>query len=297
MTASIRFENLWKTYGRTVAVAGLSFEVNPGEVVALLGRNGAGKTTAIKILTGQLMGTYGSAHLCGHNSWNLAPNCRERVGYMAEGNHLDSWSTVSEMERFTSTFYPRWNRAGVSKLINHFGLPLKHQVGRLSNGERAQLALTLALGADPDVLILDDPMLGLDAVVRHEFFEMMAAVLTSRDRAVLFTSHILDDVERVADRVVIIKEGRALLNMRLDALRERIRRYHVRMPDEREIPESLSGVLTLTREGRGWSIVAHSADALRDLNPESIECEALSLEEIFVALTASSRIHVPVPVP
>lgn len=296
MTAPIRFENLWKVYGRKVAVAGLSFEVRPGEVVALLGRNGAGKTSAIKILTGQMRATHGDAFLCGKNSWGLPPNCRQRIGYMAEGNHLDPWSTVAEMVRFTSAFYPHWNTAGIAKLLNHFGLPSDRRIGQLSNGERGQLALILALGADPDVLVLDDPMLGLDAVVRHEFFETMAAILTSRERAVLFTSHILDDVERVADRIVIVKEGRLLVNTTLENLGARIRRYHLQLPEGREISGNLPGVLTVSRQGRGWSIVAHDANALRDLDPEAIEEESLSLEEIFVALTAPTRMRMPVPV-
>ncbi len=297
MTGPIRFDDLWKSYGRKIAVAGLTFEVRAGEVVALLGRNGAGKTSAIKILMGQLKPTLGRALLYGEDSWKLPPMRRARVGYMTEGNRLDPWSTVEQMMHFTRAFYPNWNAEGVQRLQEHFRLPFKRRVGHLSNGERGQLALVLALGADPDVLVLDDPMLGLDAVVRHEFFETMAAVLTQRDRAVLFTSHILDDVERVADRIIILKEGSMLADANLEDLRSRVRRYHLRLKDDLDIPTALPGLLSRRREGRGWSVVAADAEGLRALELESMEEESLSLEEIFVAMTANESMIRPVPIP
>jgi ABC-2 type transport system ATP-binding protein len=289
MTAPIRFENLRRSFGRTVALAGLDLEVAPGQVVAILGRNGAGKTTAIKALLGQLKPDAGRAVLLGHEARTLPPALRRRVGYMAEGNRLDPWARVGYLLRFAEGLNPDWRPEIAEKLRNHFDLPAKKRVGALSNGQRGQLALILAIAADPEVLVLDDPMLGLDAVVRREFFSTIAEVLSRKARSVLFTSHILEDVERVADRVVIIVEGRTVANATLEYLRRAVRRFRVRLPDHAAPPDGLDGLLSIKDEGRGWEIITRNPEALRALEAISIEEESLPLEDIFVALTAPSR--------
>lgn len=297
MTEAIRFEQLGRAFGRKVALAGLDFTVQPGEVVALLGRNGAGKTTAIKTLMGHLRPGSGRAFLLGHEAWDLPPTVRRRVGYMAEGNHLDPWATVGGLMRFASSLNPDWKHDTAIKLLDYFSLPPMQKVGHLSNGQRGQLALVLAIAADPEVLVLDDPMLGLDAVVRHEFFSTIAEVLSRKKRSVLFSSHVLEDVEKVADRVVILVEGRTVANDTLEGLRRGIRRYLIRMREGASLPPTLTGVLTTRQEGRGWEVVSREPDAIRTLDAESIEEDSLTLEEIFVALTAPDRNRKPLPVP
>jgi ABC-2 type transport system ATP-binding protein len=293
----IRFEGLRKCFGRTVALEGLDLAVAPGQVVALLGRNGAGKTTAIKTLAGQLRPHAGRALLLEHEPWTMPPELRRRVGYMAEGNRLDPWARVDFILRFAAALNPEWNKETAAKLVDYFDLPRDRRIGRLSNGQRGQLALVLAIAADPDVLILDDPMLGLDAVVRREFFSTIAEVLSRKKRSVLFTSHILEDVERVADRVAILVEGRLVADASLEFLRGTVRRFRLRLREEApELPE-LPGVLSTRREGRGWEIVTKMPEALRGLEAESIEEETLSLEEIFIALTAPMRSRGALPVP
>jgi len=283
----IVFANLWKVYGRKLAVAGLDLTVRKGEVVALLGRNGAGKTSAIKALLGHARIDHGRALLCGHESTALPPVVRRRVGYMAEGNHLDPWRTVAGLVRFTSSFYPRWNHAIAARLLNDFGLPPDQKVGRLSNGQRGQLALALALGPDPDVLVLDDPMLGLDAVVRSEFFGTIAEVLSSRERAVLFTSHILPDVERIADRIFILADGQVIAAGTLAELARRVRRFNLRLPEKVTLPPGLPGLLSSRADGRGSIVVVTDDAPLRALQPEAMEESPMNLEEIFIALTGS----------
>jgi len=216
---AIAVEGLSKRFGRRVAVNGLTFEVPVGSVCGFLGRNGAGKTTAIRMLMNLLDPSAGRATLLGLDSRRDHTALMRRVGYVSESPVLYDWMKVAELVRFTAGFYAHWNHRRVDELIERFGIDRQQKVRHLSRGTRAQVALALALGGDPELLILDEPATGLDVMVRRDFLESIIQLIQQEGRTVLFSSHLLHEVERVADQVVIVDEGRLVRSGSLDDLK------------------------------------------------------------------------------
>ena len=202
MDDAISTYRLTKHYGGRKVVDTLNLRVPRGSVYGLLGRNGAGKSTTLKMLTGMVRPDYGRIELLGEPLETLSPASRARIAYLAEGHPLYTWMTIRQAVGFTMSFYPDADRRVAEQVLEHFNLSAKAKIGRLSKGQRAQLSLALAIAPDPELLILDDPTLGLDTNVRRDFLESMIQIICSRrGRTILLSSHILSDVERVADRI------------------------------------------------------------------------------------------------
>jgi ABC-2 type transport system ATP-binding protein len=218
---AIAVQGLSKRFGKRAAVDGLAFEVPTGCVCGFLGRNGAGKTTAIRMMMNLTDPSAGQALLLGLDSRRHHTELMSRVGYVAEVPILYDWMTVRELVHFTSQFYTTWNAPAVGALLDRFGLDQRQKVRHLSRGMSAQLALALAMGHDPELLILDEPATGLDVLVRRDFLESIIQIIQQEGRTVLFSSHLVNEVERVADQIVVIEQGRLLLSTRLDDLKER----------------------------------------------------------------------------
>jgi ABC-2 type transport system ATP-binding protein len=289
-TNAIETRRLTKFYGQKPVVCGLDLQVPRGCVYGLLGRNGAGKSTTIKMLTGMVPRDDGQIELLGHSLERMTPDVRARVAYVAEGHPLMSDMTVQQMADFTQSFYPRWNHRLVERMLDHFRLARRQRIRRLSNGQRAQVSLTLALGPDPELLVLDDPTLGLDTVVRRDFLETMIHVIQREGRTILLSSHILSDVERVADRIGILVDGVLRADCPLDTFRDSIRRvtlrFHGSPPDVRSLP----GLVAQQTRGPYLDLViANYADLHRDLieswEPAQMELSELSLEDAFIEYT------------
>jgi ABC-2 type transport system ATP-binding protein len=227
--STILAEGLTKCYGGTVAVDNCSFAIEPGTVCGFLGRNGAGKTTTIKLLVGLLWPTRGRATVLGCDCTELTPEVRSRVGYVTEGHRLPRWMRIGQLERFQRSFYPQaWDERLFAEMLDHFELSRKQAVRQLSNGQRAQVSLALTLATTPEVLIMDDPTLGLDPAVRRQFLEGIVHLIMREGRTVLFSSHILSDVERVADRLLVMVDGRLRADCSLETFRATVvkRRLH-----------------------------------------------------------------------
>jgi ABC-2 type transport system ATP-binding protein len=205
---AITVQALSKRFGRRLAVEDLTFEVPQGSVCGFLGRNGAGKSTAMRMMMNLLDPTAGSVTLLGLDSRRDHTALMRRVGYVSESQVLYEWMKVRELARFTAEFYPQWNRRRVDELFDRFAIDREQKVRHLSRGTQAQLALALALGGDPELLILDEPATGLDVLVRRDFLESIIQLIQQEGRTVLFSSHLLHEVERVADQVVILDRGR-----------------------------------------------------------------------------------------
>jgi ABC-2 type transport system ATP-binding protein len=205
---AITVQALSKRFGRRLAVEDLTFEVPQGSVCGFLGRNGAGKSTAMRMMMNLLDPTAGSVTLLGLDSRRDHTALMRRVGYVSESPVLYEWMKVRELARFTAEFYPQWNRRRVDELFDRFAIDREQKVRHLSRGTQAQLALALALGGDPELLILDEPATGLDVLVRRDFLESIIQLIQQEGRTVLFSSHLLHEVERVADQVVILDRGR-----------------------------------------------------------------------------------------
>src|SRR5262245_19203734 len=207
MDDAIRTERLTKYYGGCKVVDHLDLRIPRGTVYGLLGRNGAGKSTTLKMLTGMVRPDRGRVELLGEDVESLSPPTRARVAYLAEGHPLYGWMTIRQALDFALSFHRDADRTFAEQVLDHFALSGKAKIGRLSRGQRAQVSLVLAVATDPELLILDDPTLGLDPNVRRDFLESMIQIIQRRGRTILFSSHVLGDVERVADRVGVMVDG------------------------------------------------------------------------------------------
>jgi ABC-2 type transport system ATP-binding protein len=201
---AIETAGLTKYFGRKKAVDSITLVVPRGSVFALLGRNGSGKTTTIQMLLGFLSPTSGSCSVLGHDSRKITPALRGRVGYMAESHPLHEWMTVKQEGEFASSFHSHWNWDLFKSIVDHFGLSPSAKGKNLSRGQRAGLSLALALAPEPELLILDDPALGLDPIARQVLLGHVMDVARESDRTVLFSSQLVEDVERVADYAAIL---------------------------------------------------------------------------------------------
>ena len=291
MNPSIEFREVLRRFGDLEVLRGLSFQVAPGEVFALLGRNGAGKTTALRILLGFLRPMQGTARVLGVDSRGLKARDRGRIGYVGEGHRFFPLMRVKEVLAFEAGTRPRFHRAYAEKAIAQCGLPPGSPVRRLSRGQRAQLALILAAAGDPEVLILDDPARGLDAVMRRAFLDAMIDILSDRRCAVLFSSHILTDVERIADRAGILHGGRLIVDATLDDLKRRVQKRRWTGPAAGGNPPRVEGLLCAkaVRDGFELTLLDMTPDreaALAAAGGRLSEPVVPTLEELFIDLTA-----------
>lgn len=284
----IETRNLTRYFGRKCAVSSLNLAVPRGSVFGFLGRNGAGKTTTIRILLGLLEPTRGSAVVLGHDSRKLPPETLARIGYLAESHPVYDWMRVAECNRFQSRFCSHWNHDIFHAVVKHFRLDPKAQARTLSRGERAGLCLALTLAPEPELLILDDPALGLDPVARRSLLESMIYVTRREDRTILFSSHLLSDVERVADHIAILDRSVLRACCSLETFRRRVRQYVLGFSGPPPHAPAIPGLLQALRANDEMrltfvNITDETHAAMKALNPLSIEEAAISLEDAFIS--------------
>jgi ABC-2 type transport system ATP-binding protein len=290
----IVFEGVQRRFGDRPILRGLDLRVEPGQIHALLGRNGSGKTTALRILLGFLEPHAGRAAVLGVDSRALGADERGRIGYVSEEHRLYRTMRVSEAIDFEAGTRPRFDRSLANAALARCGLPPALRVMQLSRGQRAQLALVIAVASRPEVLVLDDPALGLDVVMRREMLEVLIDLLAGRGLGVLFSSHFLNDVERVADRVSILHEGRLIVDATLDALKRRVERRTWTAGPEATVPAGVPGLLNVERRLSGYDLT------LLDFGPEAERQlvaggaalgppSGVGLEDLFIALTRGEQ--------
>ena len=294
MNSVIQFDNVFKMFGAEIALAGVSLEIPPGTVFALLGENGAGKTTAIKIMLGLARPDAGHSTVLEMDSQIHGEYIRRRVGYVAERPTLYDWMTAREIGWFASGFYPDGFLTRYLQQIERFGLPPRRRIKAMSKGMRAKISLALALAHDPDLMILDEPTSGLDALVRREFLESMVE-RAAAGKTVLLSSHQIVEVERVADIVAIVRKGKLMAVERLDELKGRIREVTVTLDEESSeaVPSALAELngrlLSRRHRGRQWQALVENmpegldASLRQEAGVHAVDVRAPSLEEIFVA--------------
>jgi ABC-2 type transport system ATP-binding protein len=294
MQYAIATHRLTKYYGPRAVVRDLELRVPRGCVYGLLGRNGAGKSTALKMLMGMVRPDYGQVELLGEDLHSISPQTRGRIAYLAEGHPLYTGMTIGQAIAFTRPFYPRWNGRLVERVLDHFELPLRKRIGRLSKGQRAQVSLTLALAPEPELLVLDDPTLGLDTNVRHDFLESMVHLIQRQGRSILLSSHILADVERIADRVGVMIDGVLRVDCPTEHFKRSVRKVVVEFSGAiPELPE-LAGLIGDAQFGARRELVfvgygRQQQAALEALGPSRLEEIDLDLEEAFIEYTRGPR--------
>jgi ABC-2 type transport system ATP-binding protein len=294
MSAVIEFTGVSKQYGQAAALTDVSLQVPPGVVFALLGENGAGKTTAIKLMLGLTETSAGEVRVLGLDSRRDGLAIRRRVGYMPERPTLYEWMTAAEIGWFTAGFYGDGFEHQYRTLIDGFRVPQGRKLSHMSKGMRAKVALSLAMAHTPELLVLDEPTSGLDTMVRREFLESMVDI-AAEGRTVLLSSHQIGEVERVADIVAIVHAGRLVVVERLDVLKQSTRQLTITVTESMTPLPSIEGsTIYERRRGRQWEVLVRGIDepaieALRfAAGVIAVESRTPSLEEIFIAYMTGS---------
>lgn len=298
VTSAIVTQQLTKFYGDRPVVHGLNLSVPRGSVYGLLGRNGAGKSTTIKMLTGMVYPDSGSVELLGQDIRTMAPEGREKIAYVAENHPLYRWMTVKGAVNFARSFYRHWNQHLVDQILDHFEISGRRWLGRMSNGQRAQVSLAIAMAPNPELLILDDPTLGLDTVVRRDFLESMIQIIHQTGRTILMTSHILNDVDRVADRIGIMVDGVLRVDCPTDHFKDLIRRVVVEFDRPPEVPPPIRGMVSsrIVRNQLELIIVGFGDEQraiIEGMSPRSFSVTELNLEDAFIEYTRGPRKAMP----
>jgi ABC-2 type transport system ATP-binding protein len=290
----VEVENLSRRYGRKSALDGVSLSVPRGVVFGLVGENAAGKTTLIKHLLGLLKAQSGKVRVLGLDPVSEPVSVLSRVGYLSEDRDLPDWLRLHEMMRYLRTFYPTWDDAYAEELRRQFDLDPSARINTLSQGQRARAGLLAALAFRPEVLVLDEPSTGLDPIVRKDILAAIIRTIAQEGRTVIFSSHLLDEVERVSDHVALIDRGRIVLGGALDSIKSLHHKLTMRFEAALAQPPAFFGSNRWEGFGREWSIVCPgSIDEIRasaaGFGAQIVEDERPSLEDIFVARAALTQ--------
>ncbi len=296
----LRTHDLSLSYGRLLAVDRLNATVHQGEIYGFLGRNGAGKTSTIRMLMGIIRPDSGTIELLDFRGKRIGVKQKQRIGYVSQEQHFYPWMTCRALGSFVSGFYPTWDPAEYDRLLDVLDVPPKRKVSHLSGGMRVKLALALALSHHPPILILDEPTSGLDPVARREFLEMVQRQARRHERTTFFSSHLVDEVERVADRVGIIHRGRLCYEGSVETLQTSVREVccieelsdTAPAPSPIQTPQQVvdlarSHDFTVLREGFSDhpSVILCASPSQWDSAPfPAATVKHLSLEDIFIAM-------------
>jgi ABC-2 type transport system ATP-binding protein len=283
----VQMSSVTKHFGARQVLDRLNWQVAPGQVIGLLGRNGAGKSTLLECMLGLRETDGGSVALFGENVAALSDDARARIGYVPQKSDLFDWLTPLQMLDYFQAMYPRWNKAKVEGLLSRWGFdPAKqHQpIKKLSGGEQQRLSIVRALAHDPELLILDEPVSALDPVGRRDFLRELVDQVIEHGTTVVFSTHILSDLERVAFDLAFLKDGRITLQGQTDALLEGARRI---VAPPHVVQGRLPGELRRRREGALTSVIVQAeGDELARLSgAPGVRVETLSLEDLFIEMT------------
>lgn len=288
-TNAFEIDHLTMTYGLVRALDDVSLTVPAGSVVGLIGRNGAGKSTAIRCLLGLQRPTAGTIRVLDHDPRRLPVAVKQRIGWVSDAPPAFPSATAGDLLSFCAPLYPRWNARLEHELVARLRIPVDERLSSLSLGQQRAVALTLALCPRPDLLVLDEPAANLDAVIRREFLHRVLDLVAEEGRTVLFSSHNLADVERIADRVIFLDRGRVLLHAPLDQLQERTRRLRIQFPGEAPASVDVPGAVATRRSGREVLVTVNGYDeslpgAVATRLGARVDVHPVSLEDLFIDL-------------
>jgi ABC-2 type transport system ATP-binding protein len=285
----ISLQELGKVIGGKAILSDISVDIEPGSIVGLLGKNGAGKTSLIDVLLGFSPPSSGSSRVFGESSFNLPAAAKRRIGFVPQQDELLDSLTGAQQLALNAALHPIWDEALIDRLIREWQVPLDRRIQVLSGGERQKLATLLALGHEPDLLVLDEPASSLDPVARRQFLRELLEIAESPTRTVLFSTHIVSDLERVASKVWIIRDGRLVWAGDLDTLKESVVRVTLLARDALPAHLGIDGAVSQRSDGRRAQLVLtdwqdERQRELADRFGADVTVERLGLEEIFVEL-------------
>lgn len=285
-TSVVNVHGLVKTFGGLNAVDSVDLELRPGHIVGLVGPNSAGKSTLLRHLVGIYLPTRGSVEVLGVDASRLSDRELARIGYLHQEGQLLDWLSTGDMIRYVAAHYPRWNRDLEQMLVEQFELERNARVGVLSPGQRQKLGILLAVCFEPELLLLDEPASALDPIARRHFLEFLLGIIQDQSRAIVISSHILSDIEKVVDHVLVMDRGRLIRDCAFDDLLEEYVKLEIRslngsLPDPLPLPDVLSTdrddthAIVIARRGHAdWAQFGDALDSRVDVRP-------LTLEEIY----------------
>ncbi len=253
----VQFDRLSRNFGANQALNEVTLSVERGSVFGLVGENGAGKTTLIRHALGLLKAQQGSVRVFQLDPVQHPKDVLGRIGYLSEDRDLPNWMTIAQLMRYNQAFYRGWDETFANQLRDQFELDPKQQIKQLSRGQRARAGLLIALAHRPDLLILDEPSSGLDPVVRRDILSAIIRTVADEGRTVLFSSHLLEEVERVADRVAMIHDGRVGLSGPLPEILQNHRRLVLRFESPQPTEPKLPGAISCQGAGREWTVLCN----------------------------------------
>lgn len=284
----IEIKKLSRSFGSKRALNEVSLQIPRGSVFGLIGVNGAGKTTLIKHILGSHSAQSGLVRVFGFDPVSHPVEVLGRIGYVSEDRDIPKWMRVSELMSYMQAFYSKWDTKYAEELRELFDLDLKQRIGKLSRGQLARVCLLVALAHRPELLILDEPSSGLDPVVRRDILAAIVQTIADEGRTVLFSSHLLDEVERLADRVAILHEGQVLLDGELDSIQESFRRITLRFEQSFAEAPRILGAMEHRGHGHEWTYVCQGdrqqlIQAASTANAKVVQENPVSLDEIFIS--------------
>ncbi|MCP4453597.1 MAG: ABC transporter ATP-binding protein [Planctomycetes bacterium] len=285
--AIVEIRGLTKQFKKKTAIGAIDWDVMPNRIIGLLGANGAGKSTLIRHIIGLYLPTAGTCTIFGCDAARLGPEQLARIGYVHQEGDLLDWMTAGQLIRYVAAYYPQWNHDLEAEYIRDFEIDLKDRVGTLSPGQRQKLSILLAIGHEPELLILDEPASALDPLARSQFLDWLLQIIQHPGRTILISSHILSDVEKVIDHVTIMKGAHLVTDCSLDDLRERYCCVHLTSLDG-ALPDRLAfeGIVT-SKQDKDQAVLT-----LKDTSKDSVQqiaqrlnCQAviqpLCLEDLY----------------
>lgn len=284
----IEIDGLDRRFGAKRALVGATLHVPRGIVFGLMGENGAGKTTMIKHILGLYRAQRGTVRVFGRDPVRDPVAVLGRLGYLSEDRSLPQWMRIDELIRYTKAFYPAWDDEYAAELCSTFDLDPRQKIRGLSRGQGVRVGLLVALAHRPELLVLDEPSSGLDPVVRRDILEAIIRTVASEGRTILFSSHLLDEVERVSDRVAMLHQGRVVLEDDLETIQNSHRRVTVHFQEVPDAEPRLPGQLMRQGEGRDWTFLCHGFgrdehSAVAEMGAEIVGESVPSLDEVFLA--------------
>jgi ABC-2 type transport system ATP-binding protein len=287
-SAVIAVQNLSRRFGSRLALDQVSLFVPRGCVFGLVGENGAGKTTLIKHILGLLKAEAGTVRVFDRDPVAASVAVLARIGYLSEHRDLPAWMRIDQLLRYMQAFYPAWDEHYAEQLRDQFGLDPAARVKTLSQGQQAKAGLLVALAFRPELLLLDEPSTGLDPVVRRDILEAIIRTVAEEGRTVFFSSHLLDEIERVSDQVAMLERGKVVLCGALDSIKSGHRRFMVRFEQPQSAAPRMRTALSTVGSGREWSLLCNGNQAefaaeAAGLGARILSEEIPSLHEIFVA--------------
>jgi len=284
----VEVNNLSRSFGKTEALDCVDFQASRGKVYGLVGANGAGKTTFIKHLLGLLRAKSGTVRIFGEDPVRKPESVLSHIGYLSEERDIPDWMSIDELMRYTSAYHSSWDQGYASELLNTFSLDPAKKIRTLSRGMRAQVALISVVAHRPDLLILDEPSSGLDAVVRKDILNAVVRTISEEGRTVIFSSHLLEEVERLSDHVTMIHQGKITLDSSLELINKNHHWSSIGFTDPQNSLPTLEGVVEISGEGRFFSAVHQGPidafqNAVHKIGGEIIESRHATLEEVFIS--------------